>query len=356
MTKSGDLPNENPQVGQENFAEELRVSLKELDTLFSQNIEVISAYKSKVASDSKAVDIIKKNTEALTGKSGSIKGIVKSIQGLARQINMLALNAGIEAARAGQAGAGFSVVAGEIDQLSKKTTAAVVEIADIISEISVELERVGHIMKEVSSQSSLVNIKLDNSTETIGLAAEQAVAVVEENSLRIARDFNGSKAALEGRKYVSFYRESFLHPLMKKTAQSLKVIAGAWFEFSLENTSFLEKTEPTLGSFFGVNEKTGLVEEMENQVVEEFFPENPYMLWYYGPLKAKKSQWTPLYYDPYLQSEIITYAAPVYQNFKILGITGVDFHFEPIRIKSYERIRQAISSSIRAMRCNSDPG
>lgn len=343
MTEPGKLPAESALAGEVELETVLQESLKALDTLYSQNLEVINAYKEKIASDSKAVNSIKQNTEALTGKSGSIKNIVKSIQDLARQINMLALNASIEAARAGQAGAGFSVVAQEIDQLSKKTTTAVVEISEIIGEISVDLERAGEIMKEVARQSSLVNIHLENPSEAIGQAAVAAMAAVEENSRRIAGEFDKSKAVLEGRKYVNVFRERFLNPLMKGTSKGNAGIAGAWFEFSLENTPFLSSSEPTLGSFFGLNEKSGLIEEMENQLVGDFYPENPYMLWYYGPLKSRKSQWTPLYYDPYLQSEIITYAAPVFHNYVLLGITGVDFHFEQIRINSYERIRATLS-------------
>ena len=339
MTESVNSLSEIGQVEKDELEEVLRESLGKLDTLFSQSLEVISAYKSKIAADSKAIDSIKSNTEALTGKSGSIKNIVKSIRDLARQINMLALNASIESARAGQAGAVFSVVAVEIDQLSKKTASAVAEIAEIITEISLELERAGEIMSEIAQQSSLVNIKLENPAEAIGQIAVLAIAAVEENCRQIAGEFDKGRATLEGRKYFTFHRERFLNPLMKGTVKKISGIAAAWFEFSLDNTPFLNSTEPTLGSFFGFNEKSGLIEEMENQVVGDFYPENPYMLWYYGPLNAKKSYWTPLYYDPYLQSEIITFAAPVYQNSKLLGVTGIDFQFDQIRISSYERIR-----------------
>ena len=57
--------------------------------------------------------------------------IVETIELIARQTNLIALNAAIEAARAGNAGRGFSVIAGEVRQLSSRTTEATAEVSRI---------------------------------------------------------------------------------------------------------------------------------------------------------------------------------------------------------------------------------
>ena len=204
--------------------QETSASLEEMSSMTKRNAETAGQVKELGSQARKAGDLAMTDMQAMSAamdaiktSSGDISKIIKTIDEIAFQTNILALNAAVEAARAGVAGAGFSVVADEVRRLAKRCaeaareTAAKVEdsvqksatgaaisatVARSLAEIVGKARQVDQLAGEVATASqeqsqgiAQVNIavtQMDKVTQSNAASAEQSASAAEEMTAQAA--------------------------------------------------------------------------------------------------------------------------------------------------------------------------
>src|SRR5208337_5239429 len=153
---------------------------------------IVSKTVNEVQEISATVEDLAKIMTALGDRSKQIGDIVSVIKDIADQTNLLALNAAIEAARAGEQGRGFAVVADEVRKLAERTIKATVEIGEMINAIQAETDKavvsMGEGTKKVKVGVELANHageglhKIVDSVNGLQTMVQQIASATEEMS------------------------------------------------------------------------------------------------------------------------------------------------------------------------------
>lgn len=168
-----------------NLAQENGNATTEMSQYLSESFDLVQANKDMVEGLAQQLNDASEQVGQVSERSDAIYGILDTIRAIAEQTNLLALNAAIEAARAGEQGRGFAVVADEVRSLAARTQESTEEVDNLIKALQ----------SDVKSAVSLIAQSQENATQTVSSSVESAeklgfvnerVSMVSQNTIQVA--------------------------------------------------------------------------------------------------------------------------------------------------------------------------
>ncbi|WP_373974033.1 methyl-accepting chemotaxis protein [Chitinibacter sp. SCUT-21] len=158
-----------------------------------QGQQLVHNVSTQIEQVNQTVDALSDSMSKLNQQSAKVESILSAIKDIADQTNLLALNAAIEAARAGEQGRGFAVVADEVRKLAARTGEATQEISHIVNDIQGEIASSDQNMQRTRTQiSSCISIS-QQASDAIGHVSGETRALI--NDVAIIADATREQAA-----------------------------------------------------------------------------------------------------------------------------------------------------------------
>ena len=168
-------------------------SAREVDAQASDGFEIVQQSSASIKTLASEIDSLAQRINSLHESSNNITNMVDVIKSVADQTNLLALNAAIEAARAGEQGRGFAVVADEVRTLAKRTQDSTAEIESFISALQNDVNAAFNVIEVSQSKAADAVSKSDEVAQTlrdittavnqIFAMTEQVATAIEEQSI-----------------------------------------------------------------------------------------------------------------------------------------------------------------------------
>ena len=173
-------------------ADDADQSAQQGELVMQSTIDSITQMRGEIANTATVI-------RRLETDSGRIGKVLEVIRGIAEQTNLLALNAAIEAARAGEAGRGFAVVADEVRSLAQRTAASIIEINQIIQSVqtgavdaALAIENGQSRSNESVEQVTQAGLMLERITESVEAIRDmnRQIATAAEEQTSVAEDIS----------------------------------------------------------------------------------------------------------------------------------------------------------------------
>ncbi|MEW6461823.1 Methyl-accepting chemotaxis protein McpS [Pseudomonas sp. THAF187a] len=186
-------------------AEAAAASTEQADQRVGNGSQVVRQTLQRIEQLARAMDTTTASIQRLSQDTQRIDAVLEVIKSVAEQTNLLALNAAIEAARAGEQGRGFAVVADEVRALAKRTQQSTAEIESLISALRegsrravADMEQSAGLVEKTVDDASQTEVALVAIAEAVTLISEmnQQIAAAAEQQTAVAEEINRSVTSI----------------------------------------------------------------------------------------------------------------------------------------------------------------
>ena len=163
-------------------------------------------------------------------------------------------------------------------------------------------------------------------SEGISLIGERIMLATRNVADLFALEIDVRRIGID-KKYTDKLKSRLIEPSLLKYVQQERMVVQGFFEVDPALLPSLLDDEPVYGVVVLDENRDGMFTFSQTLLLKDFHQDNPYMNWYYDPVKAKKGVWSDIYFDPYLNMDIVTYSQPVYIDKTLVGVVGMDLDY-----------------------------